>query len=105
MNESNLKKNNEKEQFPTIWNSTFFDEWLVEKILITFDYGGNFTNDYCFYNSSSVVDLSIIIGRMRDIIEEECQSEVASHAHKLPRGLYNVRDLDMSYDTVEVCFK
>ncbi|KDP20780.1 hypothetical protein JCGZ_21251 [Jatropha curcas] len=70
--------------------------------LRTFDYGGDLKNEYHLYDLSSLVDSSIVVGKISDIVEDDRLREVADHTNKLLGGLSNVRDLYLSHETVKV---
>ncbi len=67
--------------------------------LQSFSFSGELINEYCLYNSSSIVDASIKVYK-RD--EEDCYLD-AHRVFKILSGLKNVEKLTLFVDTVEVC--
>ena len=67
--------------------------------LQSFSFSGELINEYCLYNSSSIVDASIKVCK-RD--EEDCYLD-AHRVFKILSGLKNVEKLTLFVDTVEVC--
>lgn len=75
------------------------------KSVRTFDNGGELMNDYCLCDLPSLVDCSVVMRDISRAEKEGRQNEVAYRAHKLLGGLFNVRDLYLCDETIQVCFE
>ena len=67
--------------------------------LKSFSFDGELINDYCFYNSSSIVDVSIQVFERNEV---DCYLD-AHRVYKLLSGLSSLEKLTVSNGTVEVC--
>ena len=65
----------------------------------SFSFDGELINDYCFYNSSSIVEVSIQVFERNEV---DCYQD-AHRVYKLLSGLSSLEKLTVSNGTVEVC--
>ena len=65
----------------------------------SFSFDGELINDYCFYNSSSIVDASIEAFERNEV---DCYQD-AHRVFKLLSGLSSVEKLAIYDGTVQVC--
>jgi hypothetical protein len=70
----------------------------------SFSYHGDLTTTYCLC-SSSIVDACIHVSSKGMIEREGREKEVAHRLHKLIMECCNVKHLELSPDTLEVCFQ